>query len=132
MRVHRLLANKTFYAAAGIIGIGIYANVTSPPEPIKPRPPKQQAARQSGPSDWELKFRAERLVRSRLRDPDSAVFGSAHVSQRGGTPVVCGTVNGKNALGGMTGYQRYLSGGITALEEDTEAGAMDELWSRLC
>lgn len=75
----------------------------------------------------------QRLVSARLRDPDSARFGKDYVSYKSGAPVVCGTVNAKNAFGGFTGPEPYISGGET-LGIFFPSGTKDfaDLWTRLC
>src|SRR4051794_16115942 len=49
----------------------------------------------------------EGLVRASLRDSESAHFVGSQVVRRDGKEGVCGFVNSKNALGGMTGSQAF-------------------------
>ncbi len=75
------------------------------------------------------------VLKRRLRDPDSARFRDLHVSRRSGSPVVCGQVNARNAFGGYSGFERFVSasaGGIIVLESDMAAGEMSGLWRRVC
>lgn len=51
---------------------------------------------------------AELLVRTRLRDPDSATFTGSRVVRKGGSEGVCGFVNAKNGFGGMSGNKWFL------------------------
>lgn len=73
-------------------------------------------------------------VRAKIRDPDSAQFrGTFFNRNRDGIPFACGEVNAKNAMGGMTGYQRFVSAGTanrTWLEE--EVADFHNVWSRAC
>lgn len=72
-------------------------------------------------------------VRQKLKDPDSASFRNAGVSNKSGLPVSCGEVNSKNSFGGFTGFQRYVSAGsadFTFLEEEVKD--FDELWRKMC
>jgi hypothetical protein len=53
----------------------------------------------------QLIAEAQRDVRARLRDPSSAVFGQAFVGE---SNLVCGLVNARNGVGGMTGMAPYI------------------------
>ena len=88
----------------------------------------------SGEIEAIVQTEAKRLVLAKLRDPDSAVFSDIHVSSKSGQPIACGKVNSKNGFGGMGGAERFVSngGGLAFLEEETQAGGMDEVWSRFC
>ncbi len=67
-----------------------------------------------------------------LKDPDSAKFEAVRTGWTSGAPVTCGYVNSRNGFGGMTGRQRFISGNVTAVEEQMPAGEMDKAWDRLC
>lgn len=84
------------------------------------------------PSDAVYITLAQDAVKQRLRDPDSAEFSDVHVSRRAGVVAVCGYVNSRNGFGGMSGRQRFISGGATGLEEDFAEGEMDASWAQLC
>lgn len=49
-------------------------------------------------------------IRSSLKDPNSAVFGSMKAAQsdKAGIMHVCGTVNAKNSFGGFSGQKPYI------------------------
>lgn len=84
-----------------------------------------------------LRERAEGIakdaVRARLRDPDSARFDNVKTFAKAGKVVVCGRVNSRNGYGGMSGQQRFISGGDLAfLEDEMAAGEMDQVWSAAC
>lgn len=51
---------------------------------------------------------AKSVVKSKLNDPDSAVFRNQFKAQRGGEGVWCGEVNARNRMGGMVGFTRYV------------------------
>ncbi len=48
------------------------------------------------------------IVRSQLRDPDSAKFSSVTVIGEGENRIACGWVNSKNGFGGYTGDQPFM------------------------
>lgn len=84
------------------------------------------------PNDAGYETVAKEQVKARLRDPESAEFTGVRVVRRGGVTAICGYVNSKNGLGGMTGPQRFIAGGAVGLEEDFAPGEMDQAWNRLC
>lgn len=53
-----------------------------------------------------LEARAQETIRQSLRDPSSAQF--RHLFAFLGTQTVCGEVNGRNAFGGLTGFQPFI------------------------
>lgn len=60
-------------------------------------------------SDARVVSDAFSLVRTRLKDPDSAIFG--HTTRHlvsDGKNVACGTVNSKNGFGGYSGEKRFV------------------------
>lgn len=60
----------------------------------------------------DLRSNIEQGVRSGLKDPDSARFGTMKVAIKRDDPetyVVCGWVNSKNSFGGYTGEQPFLA-----------------------
>jgi hypothetical protein len=77
---------------------------------------------------------AEELVKPRLRDPDSAVFTDITFKQGTASkgPIICGHVNSRNGFGGMTGPQRFITGGTVIVEEDVGHSNMDTAWARFC
>lgn len=76
-------------------------------------------------ADAEVTVRIERLVRARLRDPDSAKF--QHLG-RG-----CGYVNSKNGFGGMSGNVEFVVGtnDKVAFRADNPK-AFDTVWREHC
>jgi len=55
-----------------------------------------------------------------LKNPDSAVFRSVHYVDTRQGPVVCGYINGKNAMGAYAGENKlvYISGSIYLIQGD--------------
>lgn len=75
---------------------------------------------------------AQKAVKGRLRDPESAMFRNEQVGRKDGQAVViCGEVNARNGFGGMTGYQRFMSNGadVTALESDMQDSDISGAWN---
>jgi hypothetical protein len=90
----------------------------------------------------EIAF-AEASITKLMRDPESAVFGDVFfVNDRKSptgyyVPVVCGSVNGKNGFGGMTGQMHFVA--ITSdvfsgiwMEETTPQNVFAPEWNRYC
>jgi hypothetical protein len=80
-----------------------------------------------------LEDTAERWVKMRLNDPESAQF--SHVETNKDTKTVCGFVNARNAFGGYTGDRMWVYRDYTVtLQEDAgdrEAMlAFMDLWSQ--
>ena len=52
---------------------------------------------------------AQRLAADKMRDPEAARFKSEYTAYRSsaGDTIVCGTMNGKNAMGGYVGYKPF-------------------------
>lgn len=129
---------KGFGSTLAIVGGGVILLVLAnnafsgdrkpTPSPSPSPSPRIVAA---SPPDSLLMARAEREVSVMLKDPESARFGTMHV-RRSPALVVCGTVNSRNSFGGMSGSQRFISGAVTALEEQMATGEMEKLWLRVC
>lgn len=80
------------------------------------------------------------VVKSKLNDPDSAVFRNHLKAKRGGEGVWCGEVNARNRMGGMVGFTRY----VIAMELDRDLAVLDQVhiddgstefqgkWSLMC
>lgn len=79
--------------------------------------------------------KSEDAIKAKLRDPDSAQFRNVEFHATGGIPVVCGEVNGNNALGGKAGYERFIAAGdqIDVLESDmTTPSELNPVWDKYC
>lgn len=77
--------------------------------------------------------RGQTVIKSKLKDPDSAQFRNVLYSDAGGTPVACGEVNSRNSFGGMSGHQRFIAAanrGIAFLEEEVDDFAT--VWNKMC
>lgn len=46
----------------------------------------------------------------------------------GGQPIVCGEVNARNGLGGMTGYQRFMVIANVPMTEMSGGEGFDSIW----
>lgn len=105
------------------------------PRALPPSAPKTVAAEKS--TDFReiaLIEEAKDAIKLRLKDPSSAQFRGVfyHYSKNVGH-VVCGQVNGKNALGGYTGFTRFVSNGqpsVTFLATDTTD--FNTIWRQIC
>lgn len=53
--------------------------------------------------------KVKNAVAERLRDPSSAQFRNVKTGERRGMYHVCGEVNGKNAYGAYSGYERFVA-----------------------
>jgi hypothetical protein len=88
-------------------------------------------------------YLAKEAVTKIMRDPASAVFSDVffvndRTSETGYyVPVVCGTVNGRNGFGGMTGPKRFVAAmsdlvqGLW-LEGTTAQNIVGAEWNRFC
>ena len=77
--------------------------------------------------------RGMEMVRSKLKDGDSAKFRGVFFSDGGSVPVSCGEVNAKNSFGGYGGFQRFVSAGsrdLTFLEE--QVADFHTVWAQFC
>lgn len=87
---------------------------------------------------------AKEAITKMMRDPESAVFGDIFfVNDRKSAkgyyvPVVCGTVNGRNGFGGMTGQKRFVAfvsdvaqSGVW-MEGTTPQNVFAPEWNRFC
>lgn len=88
-----------------------------------------------GPSPADVQIQAERNLKEKLRDPDSADIRNARVPA--GAAYLCGEVNATNGFGGKTGYRRFIAGALStmpvAMEGDNmTAGEFQDSWSKLC
>lgn len=88
-------------------------------------------------------YLAKEAITKMMRDPELAVFGDVFfVNDRKSAtgyyvPVVCGTVNGKNGFGGMTGQKHFVAvmsdifSGVW-LEGTTAQNVFVPEWNRFC
>lgn len=87
------------------------------------------------PSVSEIE-KAKEAVADKLRDPGSAQFRNVKEGDlTSNLNPVCGEVNGKNAFGGYTGYQRFITnneGRIIYLETQWPAEQFETMWVTDC
>jgi hypothetical protein len=84
---------------------------------------KQTAHKPATKSTNPLLSSAEARVRQQLRDPHSAQFSRLRTVTISGRSAVCGSVNAKNAFGGMTGPVPFAWDGTNAYVLSFNAGA---------
>lgn len=85
--------------------------------------------------DIAYQYEGTAQIKAMMRDPNSAVFSGIKISRKGGAPVICGKVNGKNGFGGMTGYRRFISapGVISVIEgENMTNYEFSGSWEQFC
>lgn len=75
----------------------------------------------------DIQWKGQRLVKERLKDPSSAIFGPSYVTEQG---TLCGTVNARNSFGGMTGLKGYLVTSTQVLTQ--EQPGFTKLWKTYC
>lgn len=82
----------------------------------------------------EAEMVAKELIKPRLRDPSSATFSNITFQQATSSRgiIICGHVNSKNGFGGMTGPQRFVTGGTVVVEEEVGQANMDIMWAEFC
>ena len=76
---------------------------------------------------------AEKFVKERLKDPDSAKFKAYFTRGQMGVPAICGTVSARNSFGGYGEPKRFISAGrreYTFLEGDVDD--WPSLWDQMC
>lgn len=74
-------------------------------------------------------------VRAYLKDPQSAQFGNEFIvgqlDNQG--PIICGTVNARNAFGGYVGVKRFIAFPSSVIfDEGEELTEMDRKWGAYC
>lgn len=117
---------------------------TTPTPPAKPTPEKPKEAQAAAPEADGVKRLSEskefvwiranqRILATKLRDPDSAKFDKDYASYKSGAPVVCGTVNAKNGFGGYSGAERYIGMGDTiGVFLESDVSDFKSLWRKVC
>jgi hypothetical protein len=82
-----------------------------------------QPSKPAAPADDPLVAKAKAAVKRQLRDPGSAQFQDVKTRVVTGKSGVCGNVNSKNAMGGMTGPIPFAYDGDHAFILAWDAGA---------
>ncbi|MGP9798170.1 hypothetical protein ACT3UJ_12520 [Halomonas sp. 86] len=78
--------------------------------------------------------KSKEAVADRLRDPDSAQFRNIKSGKASnGLETVCGEVNGKNAYGAYSGYERFIANnGGRAVYLESQWPTFSVLWITDC
>ena len=96
------------------------------------------------PVNWtptRIRTAARQAVTDKLRDPSSAQFRNVRrIVHSNGSTMFCGEVNGRNAYGGMSGFQRFeagvgTTGNATAMidgGEELNAAYFEGAWNQFC
>ncbi|MCV0415623.1 MAG: hypothetical protein K5831_12190 [Brevundimonas sp.] len=96
------------------------------------------------PVNWtptRIRTAARQAVTDKLRDPSSAQFRNVRrIEHSNGSTMFCGEVNGRNAYGGMSGFQRFEAGvGTTGNAtvmidggEELNAAYFEGAWNQFC
>jgi hypothetical protein len=96
------------------------------------------------PVNWtptRIRTAARQAVTNKLRDPSSAQFRNVRrIEHSNGSTMFCGEVNGRNAYGGMSGFQRFeagvgTTGNATAMidgGEELNAAYFEGAWNQFC
>lgn len=114
------LANIGWGGTAVLVVLAIIALGSILPDDKPSGPTFDQQMAEAGKT-----VRIERLVKARLRDPDSATF--QHLN--GG----CGYVNSKNGLGGMSGNTEFVVGSNDKVVFRTDGPKdFDTIWKGHC
>lgn len=116
-----------------LMGIGSVFSQSAPTDSRQAEPPQPDTVALRERADRQLVRDAERVMRSRLKDPESARFESLIVARFSGAPVVCGHVNAKNGFGGYTGPKAFmLVNGAAISEDDIASSAFAKAWNKSC
>tara|TARA_R110000751_G_scaffold59065_5_gene124231 strand:- start:3863 stop:4264 length:402 start_codon:yes stop_codon:yes gene_type:complete len=101
-----------------------------PPTPPKPQKTEEQKlADAENAKSYAYVMAAEKILRSGLKDPESAKISRSHYSE----PYVCGYLNAKNSFGGFTGDKEFMVNTVTGevfVREQT--GNFVSLWNEHC
>jgi len=96
------------------------------------------------PVNWtptRIRTAARQAVTDKLRDPSSAQFRNVRrIEHSNGSTMFCGEVNGRNAYGGMSGFQRFeagvgTTGNATAMidgGEELNTAYFEGAWNQFC
>lgn len=112
---------KLFYLFIALLALPAFLSGFGP----KPTPEEKRAHQEEIARELNI-IHAKRAVKSSLRDPDSAVFGTTYT---GRDSAICGAVNAKNGFGGYTGPQLFM---IHKDELRVGVTLPLTLWNRYC
>ncbi|QNK00726.1 hypothetical protein [Dyella telluris] len=85
----------SFALLAMLAGIGVAMSVSNASNPV------------DGVANVRTYSKAQAAVKDRLNDPDSAKFRGLRINDYHGKRFVCGEVNARNRMGGLTGFTRF-------------------------
>jgi hypothetical protein len=115
-----------------VIGL-ICLNLSPPPPDVDGKRAAQEQADRESNTKYTLLAAAERAIKERLKDADSAQFRNESVHKNGKGLIVCGEVNAKNGFGGFSGFKHFVSMGTdttTFLEDQTRG--FGKVWNGFC
>lgn len=121
-------ANLTRFSALGCFGLFMVVLIGGAIATLSMCSFNGPAARLSVEEDTAI-FAAEADVKSLLRDPDSAIFSSVRVARSG---AVCGQVNSRNGLGGMSGQRRFIRDRQVRIEGELGDPEFSIAWATQC
>jgi hypothetical protein len=131
-----------------LVGLAILIIMGAQLAPTAPAAPP--AAKPKGPINIVGRACAmyvEPAVKSVLKDPDSARFGTIHcldnrrmkdgkVVRTGGMQVTfaCGSVNSRNGFGGYTGFQQFvvIIEPVQGMFIESQGAPFVDIWNKLC
>ena len=120
--------------AWGIIGVTLITVVpmlfTGPPSSSSSTSASSNYSNPSKQQNWILT--SQDGVRSKLKDPGSAKFKDSFFVVWKNTPVVCGSVNSKNSMGGYGGFQRFVASGTSIAYLEEEVADFANVWREMC
>lgn len=120
----------------GIIAVVVVIGITvsSTNDGVSDISSKTESKTLSSGKVFAYKEAAKTLISAKLRDPDSAIFSNMVVypEREDRSVIICGYVNSRNGFGGMTGAQRFITGGTVMLEEEFTKEQMSIAWTRFC
>ncbi len=119
---------------AGFITLSIINDSSSPgsasSSPSKASSSKSDYSSPSKQDDWI--WASQNGIKNRLKDPGSAKFKDSFFVLWKGTPVVCGYVNSKNAMGGYGGFQRFIASGDVIAYLEEQVVDFNNVWREIC
>ena len=123
----------------GIVGVSFLAAIVGSLDKNSARTSAgtdpQAALDKRAEQDEALLYRAQELVKSRLKDPDSAQFSDGVAGVRHGQKAACGYVNAKNSFGALAGASPWLivpGKDIAMIKSYDNDGQFVRAWNTYC
>jgi hypothetical protein len=112
-----------------VLGMAVAAFTPDTPEQIAEDTARKAIAAEAYKRDMAI-IAAERSVKAKLKDPESAQFSPSVYTSAG---YVCGSVNARNSFGAYSGTQAFLmpENGVGARVDDGSA-SFSEIWQKHC